>query len=190
MTTAPVPSGRFDLLARVLHWLMVVLVVAALLLGVSMVRSPDKYETLLALHKSVGIGVLVLGVLRIANRLLRRGPGPLATLGPVERVFAVGSEILMYGLFLAQPVLGWVLASAAGMEVRVLDLVTLPALVDPNPELYTDLRDLHTVLAYVLLAVFTAHVCAIVFHALVLRDGLLDRMLFGRRRQGAEQASS
>ncbi|MFC9439189.1 cytochrome b [Nocardia sp. NPDC057030] len=174
--------ARFDPLTRVLHWLMAVLVVAALIAGAGMVRWWGESAAVRTWHMTIGIGVLALAVVRVVNRVLRRGPGAFARLGPIERRVAAGSEILMYALLLAQPLIGWAMVSAAEGSVRLAGGVELPApgWVDWNR--YERLRSLHTYFGYALLLVFTAHICAIAFHALVLRDGLLRRMLFGAPR--------
>ncbi|MEV6562143.1 cytochrome b/b6 domain-containing protein [Nocardia sp. NPDC051756] len=170
---------RFDPLTRVLHWLMAALVIAALIAGAGMVHWWGESNALRTVHMTVGVSVLALAVLRVVNRVLRRGPGAFARLGPIERRVAVGSEILMYALLLAQPLLGWAMVSASGADVRLAGGVELPALVSVDWQLYERLRSLHTYFGYALLVVFTAHICAIAFHALILRDGLLCRMLFG-----------
>ncbi|WP_433664907.1 cytochrome b [Nocardia sp. CA-128927] len=173
---------RFDALTRVVHWLMAALVVTALIAGAGMVHWWGETMALRTLHMTVGVGVLAFAVVRVVNRLLRRGPGAFARLGPIERWVATGSEILMYALLLAQPLIGWAMVSASGGEVRLAGGIELPALVSTDWQLYERLRSLHTYFGYALLVVFTAHICAIAFHALVLRDGLLSRMLFGRTR--------
>ncbi|MFI7001008.1 cytochrome b [Nocardia sp. NPDC050175] len=180
---------RFDALTRVVHWLMAALVVTALVAGAGMVHWWGESAALRTLHMTVGVGVLVFALVRVVNRVLRRGPGAFARLGPVERWLAGASEILMYALLLAQPLIGWAMVSASGGEVQLAGGVELPALVPADWQLYERLRPLHTYFGYALLAVFTAHICAIAFHALVLRDGLLSRMLFGRKRVAPVRAS-
>ncbi|MBC7302860.1 MAG: cytochrome b/b6 domain-containing protein [Nocardia sp.] len=163
---------------------MAVLVVAMLFLGAALVGSISDYHRVLRLHESVGVLVLVLAVLRIANRLRRTTPAQIPSIGRLERAVATTSEILMYALLVAQPLVGWGLVSASGVPVRVLGGLRLPPIAPADVDLYDVLRDLHTVLAYGLLAALTMHMCAVLAHALLLRDGLLDRMLFtlgGRR---------
>ncbi|MEU6580169.1 cytochrome b/b6 domain-containing protein [Nocardia sp. NPDC046763] len=173
-------AGHFDLTTRVLHWLMAVLVVAMLFLGAALVGSVGDYGVLLSVHRTVGIAILVLGVARLVNRLLRRAPVP-AALSPAERRIAMASELSLYVLFLFQPVVGWALVSASGIPVRIGGGLHLPAIAPENAHLYAQLRTLHSWLAYLLLALFTAHMSAVLWHAIGLRDGLLRRMLLMRR---------
>ncbi|MFI9503537.1 cytochrome b [Nocardia sp. NPDC052566] len=177
--TAGDPS--YNLLARVLHWLMAVLIVAMLFLGAAMIGTIGNYGVLLSIHRTVGLAILALAAVRVANRLLRRGPVPGAGLPRGERVVAVASELALYVLFILQPLLGWALVSASGMPVRVAGGLRLPALAPENARLYAGLHLTHTWLAYLLLALFTAHMCAVLWHAVALRDGLLRRMLVSRR---------
>ncbi|MEC3952917.1 cytochrome b [Nocardia sp. CDC153] len=173
----PSKEVSYNRLARVLHWLMAVLIVAMLFLGAAMIGTIGNYGVLLSIHRTVGLAILLLAAIRVANRLLRRGPLPGAGLRRGERVAAVASELTLYVLFIVQPLLGWALVSASGMPVRVANGILLPALVPENAHLYAGLHLAHTWLAYLLLALFTAHMCAVLWHAVALRDGLLRRML-------------
>ncbi|MFD4433770.1 cytochrome b [Nocardia sp. NPDC058497] len=173
----PIPPARFDLLARILHWTMAALIVAMLFLGAALVGSLGNYHRALVLHESVGVAVLVLALIRIVNRLRRTAPPQIPAISRPERIVATGSEVLMYALFTAQPIVGWALVSASGAPIRVFGGVLLPAIAPANAHLYHLLRDVHTFLAFGLLAVFTAHMCAVLAHSLVLRDQVLNRML-------------
>jgi cytochrome b561 len=55
--------------------------------------------------------------------------------------------------------------------------VHLPPILPARPALYATLRETHTILAYLLFLTFLAHMGAVLFHTLVLRDGLLERMV-------------
>lgn len=177
-----VQTERFGATARVLHWTMAVLIVVMIFVGGAMVGYLGDYHLLLGIHKSIGLAILILAVVRIVNRIVRKPPKQISTLGKSERIVAGGSEILMYALFLVQPIIGWCLVSASGIPIQLFGGLRIPAIVPTDADLYASLRTLHSILAYALLAVFTTHICAVLFHALLLRDTLLDRMLFGGRR--------
>lgn len=176
-----IAAERFTVFSRVLHWVMAVLVVAMLLIGFAMVASIADYRFLQAIHRPLGALVLVLAVVRIANRLRRRPPP--ANLGRLERFASTCSEFLLYALLVAQPLVGWAMVSASGTPVLLFGSIHLPQITPVDLGLYAELRQLHTLLAYALFLLFTAHLLAVLFHALVLRDGLLSRMTFGRRRK-------
>lgn len=176
------PATRFALPSRVLHWLMAPMVIAQLLVGVTMIASLSYYPLLLAIHRPLGVLILAFAVVRLANRLTRRLPPFLATMSPIERRIASWSECLLYALLLVQPLIGWAMLSAAGIPVVVAGPLRLPGIAPHDVDLYAVLRQAHTVFAFLLFLTFTAHVCAVLFHTLVLRDGLLGRMALWRTR--------
>jgi cytochrome b561 len=172
-TTAP---GRFALPSRILHWLMAPMVIAQLLIGVTMIASLSYYPLLLAIHRPLGVLILVFAVVRLGNRLTHRLPPFLATMGRAERRIATWSEYLLYALLLVQPLIGWAMLSAARFPIVLVGPLHLPGIAPHNIDVYAVLREAHSVLAFLLFLTFTAHVCAVLFHTLVLRDRLIDRM--------------
>jgi cytochrome b561 len=172
-TTAP---ARFALPSRILHWLMAPMVIVQLLIGVTMIASLSYYPLLLAIHRPLGILILVFAVGRLANRLTHRLPPFLATMSRAERRIASWSEYLLYALLLVQPLIGWAMLSAARFPIVLAGPIRLPGIAPHDLDLYAVLREAHSVCAFLLFATFTAHVCAVLFHTLVLRDRLLDRM--------------
>lgn len=173
---SPGTTARFTLLSRILHWTMAPIVIVQLLIGVTMIASLSYYPLLLAIHRPLGIAILVFALVRSANRLSHRPPPFLATMSRVERRIATWSEYLLYGLLLAQPVVGWAMLSAARFPIILVSPIRLPGIAPHNLDLYAALRECHGALASLLFATFTAHVCAVLFHRLVLRDKLIDRM--------------
>ena len=174
VTTAGAP--RFALPSRILHWLMAPMVIAQLLVGVTMVASLAYYPLLLAIHRPFGMLILGFAVVRLVNRLTHKLPPFLATMSAAERRIASWSEYLLYALLLIQPLVGWAMLSAARFPVTLFGPVHLPGIAPHNIDVYAVLRECHSVFAFLLFATFTAHVCAVLFHTLVLRDRLIDRM--------------
>jgi cytochrome b561 len=175
MTTDRLAPARFTLPSRLLHWSMAIMVIAQLLLGVTMVASLAYYPLLLAIHRPLGIVILLFAIVRLVNRLRHHPPPFLATMSRTERRVATWSERLLYTLLLLQPLVGWAMVSASGTPVRVGPW-RLPAIAPHNLDLFGGLHIAHVVLATLLFVTFTAHMCAVLFHTLVLRDGLLGRM--------------
>jgi cytochrome b561 len=172
-TAAPT---RFALPSRILHWLMAPMVIAQLLIGVTMIASLSYYPLLLAIHRPLGLLILAFAVVRLANRLTHRLPPFLATMSRAERRIATWSEYLLYALLLVQPLTGWAMLSAARFPITLWGPVHLPGIAPHDIDIYAVLRQCHSVFAFLLFATFTAHVCAVLFHTLVLRDRLIDRM--------------
>jgi cytochrome b561 len=168
---------QFALPARILHWLMAACLLAMLFIGVAMVVSLGDYHTLLAIHRPLGVLILLLAVLRLATRLSTRIPAFPPAMPPQERFVAKASERLLYTLFFALPLVGWAMLSAGHYPIVMFGSVHLPPILPARPELYATLRETHTILAYLLFLTFLAHMGAVLFHTLILRDGLLDRMV-------------
>ncbi|WP_072687811.1 cytochrome b [Rhodococcus marinonascens] len=169
-------TPRFALPSRLLHWAMAVMVIAQLFIGVTMVASLANYNLLQAIHRPLGIAILIFVVVRIGNRLLHKPPPFLSTMRPWERRVATRSEQLLYALLVVQPLVGWAMLSSAGVPIVLFGQLHLPGIAPHNTSVYAVLWYSHATLAYLLFATFTAHMCAILFHTLVIRDRILDRM--------------
>jgi cytochrome b561 len=176
MSTTKSPT-QFALLSRILHWLMAALLIAMLFIGVSMVCSLGDYHTLLTIHRPLGISILILAAIRLITRTLTRLPPFPPSMPQSERWAATLSERLLYTLFFALPLVGWAMLSAGHYPIVMFGAVHLPPILPARPELYATLRKTHTILAYLLFLTFLAHLSAVLLHTLVLRDGLLNRMV-------------
>ncbi|PXW51421.1 cytochrome b/b6 domain-containing protein [Methylobacterium sp. B4] len=176
---------RFNLPARLLHWSMAVLILAMLFIGVAMVGSLADYGTLVALHRPLGLLILLLAILRLAHRW-HRPPPPLPTDLPLwQRRAAHASHIALYGLMLAMPLVGWAMLSAGRIPVAVVGPLVLPPILPQNPMLYAWLRELHTTLAYGLFGLILAHLGAALLHGLIRQDGVFSSMAPWRSRRSA-----
>jgi cytochrome b561 len=169
---------RFTTASRILHWLTAVLIFSALFIGFVMVNSTSDYATLLTIHKSLGVTILIVVVVRIVNRVTHRAPALPATISRLERLAIAGSELALYALLLAQPLVGWAMVSASGIHVTVFGSLRLPAIAPVNLTVFGVLRDTHSVLAYLLVILIAAHIAAVLMHAIALGDGMLRRMTF------------
>ena len=170
---------HFNLLARVLHWSMAVAILAMLFVGAAMVVSLRHRELLLDLHRPLGLAILLLAIVRLANRL-RHPPPPLpADMPRIQVLAAKASHWLLYALMFAMPVIGWAMLSAGAYPVVLFDGVNLPPILPHSPVLYGFLRPLHGVLAYLLFFTILAHLGAALFHAWVRRDGVFSQMAKG-----------
>jgi cytochrome b561 len=177
----PEPSARFPVLMRILHWLLAAALLSMLFIGVSMVTSLSDYHRLLALHRPLGITVLVLAIARLVNRKLSTLPPFPSTMSERERRVASLSELLMYGLMIGLPLVGWAMLSAGNYPIVMCGSFHLSPILPASPALYSLLRPAHTVLAYLLFFAFLAHLSAVLFHTLIVRDGLLRRMASWRK---------
>jgi cytochrome b561 len=171
----------FPRFSRLLHWVMAVLILAMLFIGIAMVSSLAGYHRLVAMHRPLGILILILVALRLANRLINPPPALPKNMPLPLRFSAHASHWLLYGLMFALPLVGWGMLSAGGYPIALIGPLHLPAILPHSDGLYAVLRSLHTVLAFALFATFLAHVAAALTHALIFRDGVFSSMAPWRR---------
>jgi cytochrome b561 len=168
---------QFKSSMRFLHWLMAALVLAMLGIGVAMVASLADYHWLVSLHRPLGISILILVVIRWVNRMFSTLPPFPATMSAQERMAAHVSEVVLYTLLFVQPLVGWAMLSAAGYPIAMFGSFHLFPILPHSIGLYAFLRKAHTVLAYLLFLAFIGHFGAVLFHTLIVRDRLLERMV-------------
>ena len=167
---------QFTAFSRLLHWTMAAMVLTMLGIGVAMVASLVNYHVLVSIHRPLGVAILILVVVRFVNRLLHPPPPLPATMSRAERLAATVSELTMYSLMFVLPLVGWGMLSAAHYPIVLYRSLHLPYILPHNAMLYAVLRKAHTILAYFFFLMFLAHFGAILFHTLIVRDGILKRM--------------
>jgi cytochrome b561 len=170
-------QARFAAASRLLHWLMAPMIIAMLFIGVGMAASVSRrYDLLVSIHRPLGIAILALCVARIVNRFINPPPDLPDTVPSLQRFVARASHIVLYALMLIMPLVGWGMLSASRYPIVLYGPVRLPAILPHDVTLYASLRELHTVLAYLLFATFLAHFGAALYHGLVRRDGVFGSM--------------
>jgi cytochrome b561 len=175
-------SRHFSPLARLLHWTMAVLILAMLFIGVAMVATVSHaHATLIALHRPLGVALLVLALIRVVVRLKNGSPALPDDMPALQRFAARASHLVLYGLFIAMPLIGWTMLSAGGYPITLFGAWHLPAIVPQNVDLFALLRAMHTWLAFALFATVLAHITAALFHGLIRRDGVFSSMARGGR---------
>jgi len=178
-------ADTYGALAKFLHWTIVILIIAQYVIIESAEELPDGLEKLAMVtrHKSLGMLVLGLALVRIAWKLVNKGqPAPVPMPRP-QRIAAAAGHGLLYVLILAQPISGWMMSSAANYPVTFFGWFQFPALVGANKELHEFYEEVHEFLFQALLVVAVIHVLAALYHHFVRKDDTLRRMLpFGRRR--------
>ena len=172
----PAQRLQFVAFSRLLHWTMAAMVLTMLGIGVAMVASLADYHMLVSIHRPLGITILTLVVVRFVNRLLNPPPPFPATMARAERLAATASELTLYGLMFVLPLVGWGMLSAARYPIVLYGSLHLPFILPHDAMLYAVLRKAHTILAYLFFLTFLAHLGAILFHTLIVRDGILQRM--------------
>jgi len=175
------PAGRYDAVAMSFHWGMALIILGLWAMGHvigSLPRGPDRSD-LIGLHATLGGLILVLALARLGWRLVRRPPRALPGLSALERLGAALVHAALYGLMLALPLVGILMAESGGHAVTLFGF-HLPLLVDPDEGLHELFEYEHQALGWALALVLLAHIGAALRHHLLRKDDTLRRMLPGR----------
>jgi cytochrome b561/DNA-binding MarR family transcriptional regulator len=157
---------------------MALMVLAMMFIGVGMVSTAGPlYPMLLALHRPVGIAILVLVLIRLPLRLLTGAPPLPSDLPQVQQLVAKGSHVLLYASMLGMPLIGWAMLSAGAIRRRWA--AGAASDLPHDLALYAFLRWAHTVVALLFFALILAHLGAALMHGLIRRDGVLRSMTTG-----------
>ncbi len=165
--------------ARWLHWLVAVLLVGQFVVSYLMPdigpRTPP--GTLINLHLSLGLTLIVLMAARVAVRLRHPVALDLAEAPAWQRLAARITHLAIYLILVVAPFLGWASASAHRLPVTFWGLANLPDLAAPRARWALTAGDIHGYAMWTLLGLVGLHVAAVLFHHFVRRDGVLGRML-------------
>lgn len=176
-----IQSGNYDPVAKLFHWLIFVLLAAQYAVGSIMPHIGRKTlnEGWVSWHFSIGAAILVTIVARFIWRLLNP-VAPAISLAPWEATLSKFTHFALYALVFIMTILGWAATNARGWDVKLFGVISFPALVPNGSTLGHQAGDIHNVLVYVLLAFIVLHVAGVLYHYLIKRDTILQRMLFTR----------
>lgn len=172
---------RYGTVAVFLHWTMALLIMGNIAIGLA-----DGKLVPIAVHKSIGLTVLMLAAARIAWRLGHRPPPFPDTLAPLQRRLATGVHLLLYALMLIVPLTGWMFVSNAP-RIRPLSwfgLFPLPYLT-LGPTVYAPAKTAHQWLGIAFGVLAAGHVAAAIWHRIREQDHYRGRMGFGSPAAGA-----
>jgi cytochrome b561 len=176
-------KDNWGTISKSLHWLMAGLFFVQFVLGplaVSWRLSPTKLD-LFVWHKSVGMLILTLVILRAIWRLLNQTPTLPANLPRWEQISARLSHLLLYLVMFLLPISGWIINSAANIPFKVFWIFPLPDLVSPNKQLEELAKFAHFTLVIALIILLIIHIGAALHHHFIRRNNVLIRMVWSRR---------
>jgi len=165
-----------------LHWLVAGLVVVQFVLANLAERAEDADDAvrelaLFANHRSVGITILALVIIRLLWRWRNPAPRLPETMPRWQLTASKISHWSLYGILLVMPISGWLMSSAAEVSVSWFNVVQLPDFVAPNHDLHEIFEEIHELLATLLFVIASLHILAALKHGLFDKDGVLQRML-------------
>jgi len=167
---------------KLFHWLGAVLVLGALGLGVFMVQFIDdaarRFE-LTQTHKSIGVAILAVTIIRLCLRFLTVAPEPEPA-AQLPRLAAKFAHWALYALLVIMPVSGWLMTTTTPVRVPtiVFGLARLPYPLAPNVPAYQLAHAIHVASAIAIAALIAVHIAAALIHTLLWRDRTLARILW------------
>ena len=173
-------TGRYGPVARALHWLVAALAVMVVAFGWAAeeaARNTPARASLLLLHRSLGLTILALMLLRILWRARHPAPALPAALGRFEMALTRATHLALYLIFIAMPLAGYVNAAAADHRVSLFGAVSIPPLLPRDERLAQAAIAAHLVGQYLVYLLVGLHVAGALFHQVVGRERILDRML-------------
>jgi cytochrome b561 len=165
-------------LSKFLHWLIVLLIIGQWTIAQYAENLPLAAKgPPLNLHKSLGMTILALAIIRLVWRLANPVPSLAGLTRTWERALATISHVLLYALLFAMPITGWLMSSARNFPVSWFGRFQFPDLVAPSQPLYRQMHELHETLFAVLASVALLHVAGALKHHFIDRNEVLRRML-------------
>lgn len=174
-------AGGFGWVTRALHWVTAILVLSTIPLGLWIARIEPSLATLkyFGLHKTLGITVLTLTLIRILWHRVSPPPPPVSSGSLWQDRAARAVHLAFYLLLVAIPLTGWIASSATGIGTVVFNRWTLPSIAPVSEAWESAFFTLHTFLAQIFAALIALHVAAALHRGLAKRDGTLRRMVRG-----------
>ena len=174
-------KDQYSKISQLLHWLIAGLIIGQFILAKLAERAELNDAVvqqlgLLANHKSVGMTILLLAVLRLVWRLLNPPPKLPQSMPVWQLTASAWTHRLMYLLLFFIPLSGWLMSSATAYSVSWFNLLTFPDLIAPDKDLAGILRNAHEISTKLLFIVVVLHVLAAFKHHYIDKDEILLRM--------------
>ena len=168
---------KYNGVARALHWLIALGIFTALALGLN----SDGWKEapwMPGLHKSLGLSVLALSLLRLGWRLTHKPP-PLPAYTPAwQAMSAKGLHWLFYAMMIGVPLSGWIMSSAGPYPLNWFGLFDVPKFaVGKDSPLADAAHEGHEVMGFLFIPLLALHIVAALYHHYRLKDEVLRRML-------------
>ena len=168
--------ASYGWVTRALHWIVALLVFGALAFGTWLAESEPSLAKIpyYAAHKTVGITILLLVLLRILWHLI--SPTPRLVEHGWQTIAARWTHRAFYVLLIAMPLAGYIASSATGIDTVIFNTVTLPRIAPVSEPLAETWFEIHGTIGKIIIALVVLHVTG----AVIRRDGTLSRMIRGR----------
>lgn len=165
--------------ARILHWIVALLVLATIPVGQIMTQeglARPLQNTLYIFHKNTGVLILLLVLARLGFRAFNPPPPLPASVPWWQQRIARATHWLLYVLLIVMAVSGYIRVKAGGFPIEYLDALGVPSPVPKSEPLEKAAQATHATVRILLIAVIALHVSAAAYHGLIRRDGVFSRM--------------
>jgi cytochrome b561 len=172
-------TGPYPATSKWLHWLVAACVLTTAPVAIAMTRVGEGpiQDSLFVVHKSLGVLILILVILRLINRLMVGAPAAEPGIERWQRAASSATHGLLYLLLVAMPIGGYVANSLYGAPTPFFGLFELPPIVAENQPLSEKLFVLHRWAGFLMIVIVLMHIGAALFHHVVRGDNVLRRML-------------
>ena len=172
-------AAKYNATSRALHWIIVALVIAQFAIAWTMpeVGRGTRPVGLIAWHLSIGTTILAVMLVRLVWRLTHPAPPPPDDLSPPLQLLSRTTHFVLYATLIGLPIGGWLNASARGWPVMLFGAVPLPSLIAKGSPLGLAAGDIHMAAATVLLILIGLHIAGSAYHAVILKDDTVKRMV-------------
>ena len=171
-----VSNVRYNALARTLHAVIALLIIFNLITG--LLHDPlSKVIQLMPVHKSVGLTILVLSIVRVLWRFTWKRPPHAASMSGFEKAASEAMHGLFYVLMIAMPLSGWIFTSVGKYPNTWFGLFPWPGLGLSKSDAIVGLsHEFHEIVGYAMIALVLGHIAAALRHQFLLKDNLLRRI--------------
>ena len=177
--TPATSRAAYTPMARALHWIVALLVIATVPVGQIMIQEGlerSLQNTLFIFHKNVGVVILLLVLARLAYRAFNPAPPLPAEMPSWQKNLAHATHVLLYVFLLVMAFSGYVRVRAGGFPIEWLDAIGAPALVPRSDALAETAKTTHFYARFALVPLILMHVAGALHHGIVKRDGVFSRM--------------
>ena len=175
---------KYTNISILLHWLMALLILILFCLGWYMEDLPkgsDERSYFFALHKSIGLTVFLILLVRVVWALTHRAPPMPLSLTKWQRIVATTTHHSLYLLMFLQPLTGYLSSSFSGYKTKFWNIITLPQWAEKNKEMNELLTEVHEISSILLATCIVLHILGAFSYLFLRHENVLSRMLPGKR---------
>ncbi len=172
----------YSVMGKAYHWLMALLVFIMVPMGLVMadLQPGALQNAFFFYHKSIGILLFVLVVLRLLQHWITPPPPPPVSLAPPLRIVSRTVHGLLYLVLILNPILGWIGLSLYGAPIPFFGLFDLPSLTEQNRANAEGVLDFHETIGVIFAWLVGLHILGALYHGIIARDGIAERMTTAR----------